>query len=394
MIYIITYHIFNNYTNIITRYYTIEIYNLYNLKVAYDAKSIIFNSFFVGAFTFYNKSNYSSHIIIFSYPDSKDFEIDLIAHLKNYGYYFPLEDIVQNQITINNNLFGLVMKGVQIQTFPKYNDTIVISLFSHIKNDLIKEDEIIDIKDKIEFIFTQSELSSGEYKIEYAGVVTEPNFEEYNLYCEIDSTNGIISEEKKEFEKSEYIGKTGYIFVKINESLTNQCIDQQCFYCLQNDKNNCVFFRKESENCTIDEIYDNKCIDQKISKNQSEEIYNKLKYLVQNSYKGENKIIRTLNYVFQLSTLEDQKISENLDLSSIDLGECEYQLKRQNDLTNDDSLIILKVDIKNEDLSLKSFKYEIYNPKNKDKLEICNDTQIIINFPIKRNDGATILYDI
>ena len=65
---------------------------------------------------------------MFSYPDSIDFEIDLINHLKNNKYDFPLNDIIQNKFTINNNIFGLVMKGIQIQSFLKYKNTIIISL--------------------------------------------------------------------------------------------------------------------------------------------------------------------------------------------------------------------------------------------------------------------------
>ena len=130
-IYIIIFNIFNNYTNIIARYYTMEIFRLYHMKVSNGIKTILFNSFFVGSFVLYtdnNDQNTISSVIMFSYPDSIDFEIDLINHLKNNKYDFPLNDIIQNKFTINNNIFGLVMKGIQIQSFLKYKNTIIISL--------------------------------------------------------------------------------------------------------------------------------------------------------------------------------------------------------------------------------------------------------------------------
>ena len=71
--------------------------------------------------------------------------------------------------------------------------------FRGIKYSLINENEIIEQKDKIEFNFTKSEINPGIYKIEYDGVVTEPDFYDYNSYCEIDSDNESIDEEKEEF---------------------------------------------------------------------------------------------------------------------------------------------------------------------------------------------------
>ena len=384
IIYIIIYHIFNKFTNIIVRYYTIDIFNLYNLKVAYDTKSIIFNSFFVSAFGFYtdNIDDCNSCVIIFSYPDSKDFEIDLIDHLKKYEYYFPLEDIIQNKIKINNNLFGLVMKGIQIKTFPKNNDKIAISLFSNNKNYLIKEDEIIDKKDKIEFYFPLSELNSGKYIIEYAGVVTEPNFNEYNSYCEIDSTNGDINEEKKEFEKLEYIGKTGYISIKINDSLTDQCNDKKCLYCLQNDKDNCISFKKQ--NSGLDE-------------RELKKIYNILKEILsQKPYNGENIVINMEDIKVQLSSLKFQENSINdKNTSNVILGECEQILKEKYNLQDDELLMMIKLDLFKPSSSTPIVEYEVYNYNKSQKLnlEYCNGISINILFPIEFEEEKIILYN-
>jgi hypothetical protein len=52
--------------------------------------------------------------------------------------------------------------------------------------------------------------------MEYAGVVTEPDFDEFNKYCEIDSLNGNINQEKSEFQKYDYVGKTRYISINFS----------------------------------------------------------------------------------------------------------------------------------------------------------------------------------
>ena len=75
-----------------------------------------------------------------------------------------------------------------------------------------------------------------------------------------------------------------------------------------------------------------------------------------------NEVIETENVIFQLSTLEEQKNSNNQNISSIDLGECEQRLKEQEGLSNEDNLIVLKTDIKSSDLSSTYVQYEIYNP--------------------------------
>ena len=92
---------------------------------------------------------------------------------------------------------------------------------------------------------------------------------------------------------------------------------------------------------------------------QINQIYNNLKQKISPDV---NEIIETENVKFQLSTFEEQKNSNNPNISSIDLGECEERLKKQEGLTEKNHLIVLKTDIKNEDLSSTYVQYEIYNP--------------------------------
>ena len=202
IIYIIIFNIFNQDTEIIARYYTINIYKLYNIKVSKDLDSILFNSFLVCGFSFLlGKSDVEyPHLIIFSYPKSNNYEINLINHLIDNNYYFPLNKIINESIIIENNIFGLVNKGIKILSFPEIDNNIFIQLYSNEKKSIIGNYQIIDKEEEIEFFFSNNELKSSQYVIEYEGV-TEPDFDDFNLYCEIDSSNGNINNDKNEFKK-------------------------------------------------------------------------------------------------------------------------------------------------------------------------------------------------
>ena len=92
-----------------------------------------------------------------------------------------------------------------------------------------------------------------------------------------------------------------------------------------------------------------------------------------------------------MSTLEEQKNSNNPNISSIDLGECESLLKAQENLTENDNLIVLKTDIKSEDLSSTYVQYEIYSPVTLSKvsMEVCKDISIGVSVPVSL-DGSTL----
>ena len=129
---------------------------------------------------------------------------------------------------------------------------------------------------------------------------------------------------------------------------------------------------------------------------QVSELYNELKdAFLTGNYTGENKIIETENVIFQISTLEDQKNSLNPNVSTIDLGECENILKKENNISKEQSLIVFKSDMKNKDLSSTVVQYEIYHPITKAKLNLdcCKDVKIVVNVPVNLDTDTISLYD-
>ena len=108
-----------------------------------------------------------------------------------------------------------------------------------------------------------------------------------------------------------------------------------------------------------------------------------------------NETIETENVIFQISSLEEQKNINNPNTSSIDLVDCEQRLKTQEGLSDEDNLIVFKIDIKNEDLSSTYAQYEIYNPKTLKiiSMEVCKDITISVNVPVNLDESSKSLYN-
>ena len=171
-----------------------------------------------------------------------------------------------------------------------------------------------------------------------------------------------------------------------------------------------IFNKKECvNNCNISSIYkyeyNNICYDEynyitnniylydihNISQfeNQKEyllSIYNKnnLFYLNDSEFKLENILIT-------LSTTENQKININKNKTSIYLGQCEQKLKNIYNISNNNSLFILKFDIFEKGMKIPKIEYEVYYPLNnsnliKLNLSFCKNMKIDISIPISIKD--------
>ena len=148
----------------------------------------------------------------------------------------------------------------------------------------------------------------------------------------------------------------------------------------------------EDLKCTKQQIIDGKCSDN-ISNEQIGEIYDYIKdNIIKNNSKN-NTIIETKNVVFQVSTIGQQKDNQ-INISSIDLGECENLIKKKENIDDEDELIIFKTDNRNFDLSLTYVQYEIYNPYTLEliPLDICENISIIIKTPVNLDTDLESIY--
>ena len=127
----------------------------------------------------------------------------------------------------------------------------------------------------------------------------------------------------------------------------NDCITCQYNFTLYKEKGE---IKKNCSICTNEDIIKNKCTTITLTQIQLEELYKEIKdYYINNNYNGDNAIIQTKNVIFQISKIEEQANSDNINISNIDLGKCEDKIKTQKEISKEESLIIYKIDIKTPD---------------------------------------------
>ena len=414
ILYVIMITLYNDDTKILIRYYSVNMYSLYNKKFFKDLRLHLFNNFITMGFSHCSQNSCSSDndyhyssIIIFNYPNGKNNNIDLITYLYNSNKNMSninLNIDINSDIFIDNNIFGYEFKGIKIK-----NICNEMKLYFKETKEEINEDQIILKNQNFNFIISilknNDEYENKDYIFEIEVIYTEPDYESFNLKAI--KIIGSTSDAKNYFQKEEYIGKTLEYKFTLSNSLTTNCEDKGCILCYSNNINNCITCENIFE---IDENgeknckYGYKCTDEQVINNECKEIipneqiisiYQTLeKKLLNKNYTGDDIIVKTENVIYQISKLEDQKNNNN-NISSIDFKECEQKLKTQENLSENDDLIIYKVDIKSDDLTSVYIQYEIFNPYTYEKinLDICKNEEIIISVPVNLTTETEELYN-
>jgi len=120
------------------------------------------------------------------------------------------------------------------------------------------------------------------------------------------------------------------------------------------------------------------------------------------SFNGESIVIKGQNNsAFQITTSKNEKelISGEKDnyynLSMIDLKDFEYLLKRENNVDENISLIVIKFENLVNLASQKSVNYEVYDPifKKRLNLSICQNTSIDLYLPTELSEKTRNLYE-
>ena len=107
------------------------------------------------------------------------------------------------------------------------------------------------------------------------------------------------------------------------------------------------------------------------------------------------------NYYFHITNSKNDldvlngNINKTNKFSVIDLGECEDLLKDHYHINKNDSLLIMKLEKIINISSERSLQYEIYNPYNKEKLNlsICSNITIDVYTPVILSEKLQILYE-
>ena len=189
---------------------------------------------------------------------------------------------------------------------------------------------------------------------------------------------------------------TSPISLKITELLTQKISNIETIKNTEQHSEELI----DKKKCSKEDILSNECQDGLIDEKQINDVYDDIKdtYLKGN-YTGNNTlnntIIQTKNAIFQISTVEDQKNTDNQNVSNIDLGICEEKLRSYYKIDDEDPLIIIKLDTKSEDLTQTYVQYQIYNPRDLSplNLSVCNEIQININTPVVLDNTTSNLYN-
>ena len=141
------------------------------------------------------------------------------------------------------------------------------------------------------------------------------------------------------------------------------------------------------EFCSVNELLNNTCRINNIFGNLSD-ITQNIKHLINdydyiNDNTDDDIIIVGNNIVYEIVTSKNN-VFNNIT-SYIDFGECETKLK---DHYNINYLLIFKYDIKTNNTNPTKVQYEVFNPYNKEKLDlkICEETKIDIYIPTSLSD--------
>ena len=96
----------------------------------------------------------------------------------------------------------------------------------------------------------------------------------------------------------------------------------------------------------------------------------------------EDLVLETANIIYQIISSNNTS-NDKKNISIISLGECENILKSHYNISEEQSLIIFKIDVYEEGLLVPSINYEVYNSETKDQLDlsVCGDANINIYLP-------------
>ena len=107
--------------------------------------------------------------------------------------------------------------------------------------------------------------------------------------------------------------------------------------------------------------------------------------------KGQDEVIKIDKMIVTLSTIENQKSNINHNMTRIDFGDCETLLRKEYNISTNETLYMKKIDIEQEGMTIPKVEYDVYSKafgKNLIKLNLtaCTNSKITIFVPFKIKD--------
>ena len=148
--------------------------------------------------------------------------------------------------------------------------------------------------------------------------------------------------------------------------------------------------QKDEKNKTVI----NDCIEeienQIISNNISSEVFDLVKE------QKKDIIMPANNFVIQLTTSENQENLYYENISTIFLSGCEYALRKAYNISENEILLILKIDHYEDYLLTPNIVYKVFHPVTHELLNLsfCENTTISIHIPAKVDENNLIIYNL
>ena len=343
------------------------------------------------------------------YIDLSEFETSSITSMDSLFYGCEnLESVKLGNINTYNvrnmNQMFSGCKKLQMLDLSYFNTSNVISTYQMFSN--CQSLQYIDIKNiNISSINDMSEMFSNCYSLEYINLYSisdKINISINNIFSNVlnkfsyciknESFIGqIIQELGKKMAKNNctdvFIKKNT---IKINE--TSICPEEYPFKLLITQE--CV------DHCNFLELYYNSCKINNSNQKTKYLVYNIIKFSIAErliddiiniklNEENEDIFIKGENLVFQITSSENQKNKKYDNLSTIDLNNCENILKNIYNISQNQSLIILKVDSFFPEFINPTVEYDIFHPITKQilNLSICDSIFVLFPFPIAVEDS-------
>jgi hypothetical protein len=186
-----------------------------------------------------NKESFSS-LIIFSYPNSTDFSLEITHFLLNNNEtnINNLTIDITKLCLIENNIFGLVLTGFKIiQVYSNSND---VYLLSSSDNKNISKGQLLSLDDSLNLYIQKNNnvYDKFTYGIKYSCVASELSFKEYNnftIYVQDKLNKG-----QSKFTQEVYYGRYTFYNFSLNNQLIDEGCNKGCELCYYLNKNKCI----------------------------------------------------------------------------------------------------------------------------------------------------------
>ena len=159
----------------------------------------------------------------------------------------------------------------------------------------------------------------------------------------------------------------------------NIIIDKNTKECLESNNSN--FIEEKTEDiCKIDSN-----LNSDIISNFRKALINKCYSTIDNY---EDFTLKKNNFIYTITSTENQKNNKNSNNTTINLGECENKLKEKFNISKNNSLYLLKVDAYFDYLNFPKIEYEVYHKFSQNglleklDLSVCKNIKIEIEIPI------------